>query len=250
MSPERTRLRPPSVLVRQPSLILFVVQILGVVLYPYMERSIAGRVVFEGFGVIVLALAIWVVRPTPTPTSIAVGLGVSASVLSIIDAFHHTPTLQLLAALLHAVFYLWAAVNLMIYMLADSRITRDELFAVGATFTLVAWGFAYLFIVVQTIHPGCFLSSFSAVPVRSWSELLFLTFTNLSGTGISDIAPVTGSARSSVMIEQLAGLGYIALFVSRLVGLTIRRQDERRREALAVARPETRSDPAGERAAD
>ena len=55
-------------------------------------------------------------------------------------------------------------------------------------------------------------------------ELLFLSFTNLSSTGLSDVVPVTAHARSVVMIEQLAGLAYVALFVSRLVGLTISRQ--------------------------
>ena len=36
-------------------------------------------------------------------------------------------------------------------MLADHEITRDELYAVGATFTLVAWAFAYTYTVVQAI---------------------------------------------------------------------------------------------------
>jgi hypothetical protein len=43
----------------------------------------------------------------------------------------------------------------------------------------------------------------------------------LSSTGLSDVVPVTGQSRAVVMIEQVAGLGYVALFVSRLVGLTI-----------------------------
>jgi hypothetical protein len=55
-------------------------------------------------------------------------------------------------------------------------------------------------------------------------ELLFLSFTNLSSTGLSDVVPITPHARSVVMMEQLAGLAYVALFVSRLVGLTISRQ--------------------------
>jgi hypothetical protein len=58
-------------------------------------------------------------------------------------------------------------------------------------------------------------------------ELLFLSFTNLSATGLSDIVPITDHARSVVMIEQLAGLGYVALFVSRLVGLTLGRMGAR-----------------------
>ncbi len=230
--------RVPRFVTRNPSAILFVVQLLGVLLYPFTDTYGPGRVVFEVFGALVLALAIWSVRDAPTPTWIAIGLAVVASALSIADLIHHTPTLQLLAAICHAVFYFWAAVNLMIYMLADARITTDELFAIGATFTLVAWGFAYVFSVLQQLQPGCFLTSFSDLPNRSWNELLFLSFTNLSSTGISDIAPVTGQARSVVMIEQIAGVAYVALFVSRMVGLTLSRQVARRQAETASRAPE------------
>ncbi len=54
-------------------------------------------------------------------------------------------------------------------------------------------------------------------------ELLYLSFTTLSSTGLSDIVPVRPFARAVVMLEQLAGVGYVAMIVSRLVGLTIRR---------------------------
>jgi hypothetical protein len=52
-------------------------------------------------------------------------------------------------------------------------------------------------------------------------ELLFLSVTNLSSTGLSDVAPIEPFARSAVMIEQLVGLAYIAMLVSRLVALTV-----------------------------
>ena len=52
-------------------------------------------------------------------------------------------------------------------------------------------------------------------------ELLFLSFTTLSSTGLSDVIPIKAFARSLVMFEQLAGLAYIAMVVSRLVGLMV-----------------------------
>ena len=55
-------------------------------------------------------------------------------------------------------------------------------------------------------------------------ELLFLSFTTLSSTGLSDVVPVQAFARGVVMIEQLAGVAYIAVVVSRLVALTIPRR--------------------------
>ena len=55
-------------------------------------------------------------------------------------------------------------------------------------------------------------------------ELLFLSFTTLSSTGLGDVIPVRAFARSLVMLEQLAGLGYVAMVVSRLVGLLVMRR--------------------------
>ena len=109
------------------------------------------------------------------------------------------------------------------YMLGDHEITRDELFAVGATFTLVAWGFAYVYQVCQAIEPGSFTAAVAPNADRTWMELLFLSFTTLSSTGLSDVVPIKPFARGLVMLEQLAGVGYIAMVVSRLVGLTVLR---------------------------
>ncbi len=39
-------------------------------------------------------------------------------------------------------------------MLSDHDVSTDELYATGATFTLVAWGFAYVFVFVQALVPG------------------------------------------------------------------------------------------------
>jgi hypothetical protein len=56
-------------------------------------------------------------------------------------------------------------------------------------------------------------------------ELLFLSFTTLTSTGLSDVTPVRAFARAVVMIEQLAGLAYVAVLVSRIVGLTVLRRN-------------------------
>ncbi len=41
-------------------------------------------------------------------------------------------------------------------MFADNWVTRDVLYATGATFTVVAWGFAYLYLAVQIAYPHSF----------------------------------------------------------------------------------------------
>jgi hypothetical protein len=209
---------------RHPSAILLVVQLLGVLVYPAMEGSRTGRVAFEILGIVVLVLAVFSVRSTPGLTWVSIGLGVPAVVLSLVDAFHPTDVIVPASGALHAAFYFYAAYSLLRYMLSDHDVSTDELYATGATFTLVAWGFAYLFVFVQALEPQSFIAAVNPAMDRSWMELLFLSFTTLSSTGLSDIVPITSWGRSVVMLEQLAGLGYVAMVVSRLVGLTVARR--------------------------
>jgi hypothetical protein len=153
-----------------------------------------------------------------------VALGVPATVLLLIQAVTSDDSLLPYSSALEALLYFYAAGALIAYMLADHEITRDELFAVGATFTLVAWAFAYSYTVCQAIEPESFTAAIDPQNDRSWMELLFLSFTTLSSTGLSDVSPVKAFARSLVMIEELAGLAYVAMVVSRLVGLMVLRR--------------------------
>jgi hypothetical protein len=208
---------------REPSAILLFAQLGGVLLYPFMESSDAGRALFSVFGIGILGLVVLAVQRTPALTWVGVLLGIPATVLLLIQAVTGSDELLPYSSALEAILYFYAAGALLMYMLADHDITRDELFAVGATFTLVAWAFAYSFTVCQAIEPDSFTAAVDPKDARSWMELLFMSFTTLSSTGLGDVVPVKPFARALVMIEQLAGLAYVAMVVSRLVGLTVMR---------------------------
>ena len=209
---------------RQPSALLLAAQLLGVVLYPFMEDEGVGRALFSVFGIAILGLVVLAVRSSAGLTWVGVTLGLPATVLLLIQAVTGSDDLLPYSSALEAALYFYAASALIRYMLEDHIITRDELFAVGATFTLVAWAFAYVFIVVQAIYPGSFTAANDPEADRTWMELLFLSFTTLSSTGLSDVVPVEPFARGVVMLEQLAGIGYVAMVVSRLVGLLVMTQ--------------------------
>ena len=208
---------------REPSAFLLAAQVAGVLLYPFMEGRTVGRPLFSVFGILILGLVVLSVRTSPGLTWIGIVLAVPATILLVIQAITRSNTLLPYSSALEAVLYFYAAGALIVFLLRDPEITRDDLFAVGATFTLVAWAFAYTYTVCQAIEPGSFTAAVRPDQQRTWVELLFLSFTNLTSTGLSDITPVKPFARSLVMIEQLAGLAYVAMLVSRLVGLTVLR---------------------------
>lgn len=202
-----------------PSAGLLLVQLGGFLLYPWMETSPRGRALFGAFGLLVLGVALRVVRRSPALTWVAVVLALVVVALGLINAFAPDPRLQIATATMSATFYFYATGSLIAYMLQDWVATTDELFAAGATFTLLAWAFAYAYVACQVALPGSF------GPQRTWFELLFLSVALLSSVGLSDILPVLPMARALVMLESVAGVMYIALVVSRLISLAGQRRD-------------------------
>jgi hypothetical protein len=210
---------------QQPSAVLLAVQLLGVLLYPFMDESPVGRAALSWFALVVLFLAVRAVRATSAFQWVAVLLGVPIVILTILEVIDPLDSRVILwSSVLHALFYVYTSFALLRYMFLDRFVTRDELWATGATFTVVAWAFAYTFMAVQVLWPGSFSAAVDPAAPRTWFELLFLSFTTLTSVGLSDITPVLPQARSWVMIEQVAGLMYVALVISRIVGLTIARE--------------------------
>jgi hypothetical protein len=210
---------------RTPSAGLLLVQLLGIVTYPWMETSPRGRAVFAAFGLLVLAVTLRVVRRSPWLTGLGIVLAIVVVTLSVVDAIAPHPALPVVIASAESAFYFYAAGSLIAYMLQDWVATTDELFAAAATFTLLAWAFAYAYVACEALLPASFSAPINPHGPRTWMELLFLSVAVLSSVGLSDILPVTGMARAIVMLESFAGVMYMALVVSRLISLTMLRRD-------------------------
>ena len=126
---------------REPSAVLLAGQLLGVLLYPFMEGSEVGRALFSLFGIAILGLVVLAVNSTPSLTWVALMFGIPATVLLLIQAVSGDDGLLPYSSAFEAVLYFYAAGALIRQLVEDSEVTRDELFGIGATFTLVAWGF-------------------------------------------------------------------------------------------------------------
>lgn len=210
-----------------PNAFLLAAQLLQLILYAAFDGLHSQRAVISAFGALLLVLVVWVVNRSPARDWIAILLAAPALVLTLLSIFIVNGNLVVWSALLEGLLYFYAAGSLIVYMLNDDEVTVDELFAAGVTFTLFAWGYAYLYLVCQAWVPGSFVYATHPGQPLTFLELLFLSFTNLSATGLGDVVPVSAAARVIAMIEQFTGVGYVAVVVSRLVSLTATRRRTR-----------------------
>ena len=204
---------------RFPFAMLLAVQLLSVIFYGFMTDSKTSHLIFICLGLIVPILAVWTVYRSPATNWVGFVL-VTASISTLLLAIFGGQT-QLLAwsHAFESLLYFYAAVSLVMYMFEDNVVTLDELYAAAATFTLLVWAFALAYSVCQQVYPGSVLAAINPNNPRSWIELLFMSFSIQSSTGVGDVIPITGPARAIGSLQIFTGVMYIAVVVSRLVGL-------------------------------
>ena len=131
------------------SAFLLAAQLLSLALYVALEGLPGGQFLLGASGMLILLLVVWVVIRSPAINWIAWIIAGLVIILSLLSWLLVNPTLLGWATLLEAALYFYGAGGLITYMMGDDRVTIDELFAIGATFTLIAWGFSYLYMVCQ-----------------------------------------------------------------------------------------------------
>lgn len=202
-----------------PFAMLLAVQVFSVLFYGFMTNSHLSHVIFNGLGLIVPILAVWTVYRSPATNWIGLVLAVLAIGSTIFSGLNSQPQLLIWAHGFESALYFYAAISLVMYMFKDNVVTLDELYAAAATFTLLVWGFTLAYSVCQQLYPGSILAATHSEAPRTWIELMFMSFSIQSGTGVGDVIPVSGPARAIGSLQIFCGVIYITIVISRLVGL-------------------------------
>lgn len=203
-----------------PSAWLLLVQLLILILSVFINDSISYQILTWLLGVLALLIIAKVIRQTPTFTVLGLTFVLGAFFLSFLMLIgFHSLTLQIITHCFEAAAYFCAAYGLIRYMFADRYLTKDELFAAGAVFTLISWGFAFIYSICQLLVPQSFQNPNNVSDYQTWLDLLFLSFSLQSATGLSDLMPIAPAARVVAMLQMFGGVMYFALIVSRMVAL-------------------------------
>ncbi|OTG69469.1 ion channel [Acinetobacter sp. ANC 4470] len=202
-----------------PSAWLILLQFIILILSITVNYSLTYRTLTWILGVLVLLVIAKVIRQTPMFTILGLGFVGGAVLFSLLMLLgFNQPMIQVIAHGFEAAAYFSAAYGLLRYMFEDNYLTRDEMFAAGAVFTLLAWGFAFLYSICQILVPDSFQNP-NMSGVQTWLNLLFLSFSLQSATGLSDLIPMSAPARVLAMLQMFCGVMYLALIVSRLISL-------------------------------
>ena len=209
-----------SKLFAYPSLLLLIVQLFSILINPILEPTKFDQAIFNCVNLSALALAVWVVNRSPLINWVSWILAIPAVLCTIVFVSTGNVHYLIWAQSLESAMYFYTAIGLIMYMFNDDMLTRDELFAAAATFTVLAWGFSLAYSVCQLVYPGSITGHLNPDQPRSWVDITFLSFSILSSTGYGDVMLIHPIAKVIGTFQMFVGLMYMALIVSRLVTLT------------------------------
>lgn len=190
-----------------------------IVIYPYLVGSNWGRIILLLLVSAIVVAITYAVGHSRREMWSAVVFAVILFVLQGIFLFTRDVVAFRAGIIVLSCFLLFAISRLLSYLMRRGRITADKLHAALAIYILGAFLWATLYTFANHIDPGSFLVNANRPGPPDYYDMLYFSFTTLTSTGYGDLTPATRQAESLAILEQIAGVFYVAVLIARLSGL-------------------------------
>jgi hypothetical protein len=200
---------------------LFLVQVLLIALFPYLNKPGLPTALFRLLGAVAFLAAVYAVSEKRVQWIIALFLAVPSAVLNVLFTLRPDLPIAVPGMIFTILFLAFTLFTLLRAVLRAEAVTPDTIYGALSVYLLMAflWGVAYL--LVENLHPGALSMDNVRHPNHNadWFDCMFYSFVTLTSLGYGDMVPVTAQSRSLSILEAVSGIMYIGVLVARLVGL-------------------------------
>jgi hypothetical protein len=143
-----------------------------------------------------------------------------ASAIIVLGLLHYTLHIQVFLRLqqgLGGVFLIQMLVMIWMHIEKENEVTLDLIMASACAYILIGLVWAYFYHFVEVLHPKSFTLPWT--PGDDLWDFYYYSFVTLTTVGYGDILALTKAARALSILEALTGQLYLAIMISRLVGL-------------------------------
>ncbi len=183
----------------------------------WISSSILADVLTDIFFAFALMSGLHAVSGQPRQLRFALLL-VSAIIL--LGLLHYMLQVQVLFRFqqgLGGVFLIQMLVMILIHIEKENEVTKDLIMASACAYILIGMVWAHFYHFVEVFHPKSFTLPWT--PGDDLWDFYYYSFVTLTTVGYGDILALTKPARALSILEALTGQLYLAIMISRLVGL-------------------------------
>ncbi len=209
---------------------LFFALIALLVVYPYVEESEYGQaplVLYLLKALVVLAI-IYEVSYTKWQFFLALMIALPSLFF---NWFPETDAFRIIRIFLDTLLYVYAIFMILSILMPQQSADIETIYGAISLYILLGLCWANLYGLIELMSPSSFVFSNPAIlrPFE-WSDYLYYSFVTLTTLGYGDIVPIAPQARSCAILEAIAGVIFIAVMVSKTVGLyvsSVRAEDKK-----------------------
>jgi len=194
--------------------------------YPLMLGAIAGRMAGGIILAAILVSSAVTASRSRTHRIIGIVLAILTVGLQVEWLETHSRIVEATYVAVLAIFFFYTALIIFRHVLSFGPVYADRVHAALSVYILLALAWACVYAFIEIVSPGAFSlaatsTDATARPQGAYllGDMLHLSIATLTSTGYGDILPIAPFARSMSQLEQLVGVFYIAVLISRLVGI-------------------------------
>lgn len=190
-------------------------------LRPLLDEWIGTRIWADVFTDIFFACALMsgLHAVSGQPRQLRFALLLAAAII-LLGLLHYTVRIQVLDQLqlgLSAIFLAQMLFMIWIHIEKENDVTIELVMAAACAYILLGLVWAYAYYLLEIFHPNSFKAS-EKLSDDLWN-FYYYSFVTLTTMGYGDILAITKSARALSILEAITGQLYLAIMISRLVGL-------------------------------
>jgi hypothetical protein len=201
---------------------LLICILIMLLVYPFfVGRELSGKL-YAFLLTLVLVSGVYAVSDNSKIKRIlAIILGVPAVVFLWIEQFSQSAIMDLLALVPMTLFCFFVLYCILDYIMSSKTVTKSILAGAASAYLLLGISWGMLFMLVEFLMPGSFLipNILQKDIIGLWPIYNYFSFTTLTTLGYGDITPATIHSQSLAVMEAVTGVLFVALLVSRLVGM-------------------------------
>ena len=203
-------------------LVLLISLVLFFALYPIVENYLVASLVLNLFFMLIILSGVLAISDTRRPLLISLSLALLTVILRWIHYFYQLDLWSILEHGISIIFWFYIAVRLLKFILGQSIITHELIYAAIAVYFIFGLAWASIYQVLEISNPHSFsLSNAEASTQNFVFQMWYFSMVTLTTLGYGDISPVTMTARVFVVLEAIMGQFYIAILIANLIGRRI-----------------------------
>lgn len=181
-----------------------------------------GGVGEDIFSIVIVAMLILGVKSLHTHVNIKIityTLALFIGALNLLWRLYPSKWSALLILLLMLISFIGAFKLSVKKILFEGRVDRNKIIGSLSLYLLIGLIWTILYLILLLFDPA----SFNGIEIVDWrtvfSKVAYYSFVTLTTLGYGDISPATHIAEFVVYMEAIAGVFYMAIFVSSLINL-------------------------------